>query len=69
VTLIVDDRGDAGNVISLDAARRRLRPEPVRLSRAEVAAFSAAIRLAEPRSVDYWRIWTYYLRAAGEVVR
>lgn len=65
------DLQDAGNVIDLAAVRRRRRHQHVgdgpRLSSAEVRAFSAAIRAVEPRSVEYWRIWTLYLRASGEL--
>jgi hypothetical protein len=59
-------RQTAGNVVELAAARRRLRPEPVTLSRAEVAAFSAAIRAMESRSAEYWAVWSCYCRACGE---
>jgi hypothetical protein len=66
VTPIVDGHDGARNVVDLDAARRRLRPEQRLLARWEIEAFSAAIQLAEPRSRDYWQIWDYYLRAIGE---
>jgi hypothetical protein len=64
VRSIVSAHGDEGNVVDLDAERRRR--EPVRLSRAEIEAFSAALALAEPRSRDYWNVVGYYLRAVGE---
>jgi hypothetical protein len=36
------------------------------LSDAALARFSAAIRAAEPRSLEFWAVWGAYLRACGE---
>jgi hypothetical protein len=57
---------DDGKVVNLAAeGQRRRRVLPAW----EVDAYSGALRLAEPRSKEYWRTWSCYLHACWDVER